>query len=151
MVSTTSGSRPLPSTPGSRLIAKPEPAGRGLSGRAGVLLALALAVAGAAVDLVTARGLGAGYAAGFAAGCTLAVLLVRRQGLRVVVFAPPLIYAGVVLAGGLVGGSVPRTLPRQSVELLTQLIVGAPVLVATTVLVLLIARARGASPQRRSR
>ena len=116
-----------------------------------MLLALALAVVGAAVDVVTARGLGTGYVAGYAAGCTLAALLVRRQELRVAVFAPPLIYVGVVLSAGLVSGSVPRTLPRQSIELLTRLILGAPVLVATTVLVLLTAWARGALRHPRDR
>ncbi len=57
-----------------------------------VLLLVAVALAGGCVDVVTGTGLRLGFAIGLTLGSLLAALLVRRQGLLAVVFAPPLVF-----------------------------------------------------------
>ena len=59
-------------------------------------------------------------------------------------FAPPLINAGVALGVGLLSGTVPRTVVRQGVELVTVLVLGAPALLAAVSLVVLVVLLRAA-------
>jgi hypothetical protein len=65
---------------------------RPLSGAAAVSLLVAVALAGGGIDVVTGTGLRIGFAIGLAVGSLLAAMLVRRQGLLLVVFAPPLVF-----------------------------------------------------------
>ena len=122
----------------------PRPRTSGVPGRVAVLLSVAVALAAAAVDLGTGRGLalGPGFATAFLAGSALAALLVRRSRLAVAALAPPLVYAGLMLAAGLASG-VPLTVPRQGVELFTRLILGAPVLIGGTAIAVVVTVLRG--------
>ena len=65
---------------------------RPLSGAGAVVLLVAVALAGGGVDVVTGAGLRIGFAVGLTVGSLLAAILVRRQGLLLVVFAPPLVF-----------------------------------------------------------
>jgi len=147
--SATSASRPGPygtgdGFPVARGLPAP-PRQRGLTARAAVVLALALSLIGAGIDLLGGNSLDLGFAVCFVLGCVLAVCTVRRSGLKTVAFAPPLVYAGVALLIGLVVGNVPRTVVRQAIELGTVLVIGAPALLIAVVLVVLVALLRAAS------
>lgn len=115
---------------------------RGLLALPAVLLALVVSLLGGAVDQVLSRGFGLVFAATFAAGCALAALVVRRDRLLPVLVTPPLLYAALALGAGLTRGL--RTPRLQALELFTALVVGAPALVGTTALVLLIGLVRRA-------
>ena len=104
---------------------------------------LIFALVGVAFDLITGRDLRTVSGICFVLGCALGTFLVRRSDLRKMMFAPPLLYAAVLLGTSLVRGVVPRTLARQGVELLTRLVLGAPVLVAATVVAVIVAALRG--------
>jgi hypothetical protein len=83
--------------------------GRGFGSGRAVLLLVAVALAGGAIDIVTGTGLRLGFAIGLALGSLLAALLVDRPGLLVVVFAPPLVFLAasmlfVLFAPGGAGG-----------------------------------------------
>jgi len=126
-------------------LSKPVDAPRelGLSAPLALLLALVVALAGVAFDLVTGRDLRLGSAICFVVGCGLGTFLVRRSSLRTLVFAPPLLYAAVLLITSLARGVVPRTVARQGVELVTRLVLGAPTLVVAVIVVLLLGLLRG--------
>jgi len=66
--------------------------GRWFTGPRAVLLLVAVALAGGAVDLVTGTGLRLGFAIGLTLGSLLAAMLVQRHGLLAVAFAPPLVF-----------------------------------------------------------
>ena len=148
MSSATSASRPGPYGASGLPVARGVPVvparQRGLSGTSAVLLALALSLLGAGFDLLGGRTLGVGFAVCFVVGCLAAACAVQRRSLKVVLFAPPLIHAGVALGVGLLSGTVPRTVVRQGVELLTVLVLGAPALLAAVSLVVLVALLRAA-------
>jgi hypothetical protein len=80
-----------------------------LSGAGAVSLLVAVALAGGGVDVVTGAGLRIGFAIGLTLGSLLAAMLVRRDGLLLVVFAPPLVFLAasllfvLVSAGGIDG------------------------------------------------
>lgn len=117
----------------------------GLMPAAAVLLAAGTALLGAAVDLLTGPSLGSTFAVLFVTGCVLAAVLVKRDGLRVVVVAPPLLYALLALLSGVTqsdGG--PRTPVRQTLALFTELIIGAPALITATLAVVAVALVRSA-------
>lgn len=118
----------------------------GLTPAAAVLLALGLALLGGALDVATGRGLRVTFAVCFVTGCVLGAALVRPSGLRTAVVAPPLLYALLALLAGLTQGSaVPRSVTRQALELFTELVIGAPVLVTGTLAALLVALVRFAA------
>jgi len=146
--SATSASRPGPygagGLPVARGVPEPAPRQRGLAPAAAVLLALGVSLLGAGVDLVAGRTLGLGFGVCLAVGCLLAACAVQRRGLKTVLFAPPLLYAAVALGVGLLTGSVPRTVTRQVIELVTVLILGAPALLAAVALVALVVLLRAA-------
>ena len=108
-----------------------------------------MSLVGVAFDLITGRDLRLGSAICFALGCALGTFLVRRSALRMLMFAPPLLYAGVLLFTSLLRGVVPRTIARQGVEVMTRLILGAPVLVSAMVVVLVLGALRGGLRRRR--
>ena len=117
----------------------------GLLPAAAVLLAGALALVGALLDLLTGPGLGLVFDVLFVLGCAAAAALVKRDGLRAVVVAPPLLFAVMALGSGLVQtDSAPRTPMRQTLALFTELVVGAPTLVTGTVVAAVIALVRRA-------
>lgn len=113
---------------------------RGLLALPAVLVAVVVSLLGGALDEATGRGFGLIFSVSFAVGCVLAALLVRRDSLLPVVATPPLLYAALALGAGLARGL--RTPRLQGLELFTALLVGAPTLVGTTVLVMLIALVR---------
>jgi len=107
-----------------------------------------VALVGVVFDLLTGRDLRAAAAVCFVLGCAAATFLVRRSGLRTVMLAPPLLYAAVLLLTSLARGVVPRTIPRQGVEVFTRLVLGAPVLVSAVVVVVVLGVLRGAFRKR---
>ena len=124
---------------------------RGLTATGAVTIALTLGFLGAVLDVNTGRGLRTGFAICFIAGSALAALLVHREDLRASVIMPPLTYCVLALIGAGLGhtaaaGSFVKT---QALELVSALILGAPVLYAATLLALVIAAIRAkASPRR---
>lgn len=120
---------------------RPAPRGSlgGLTPVQAVLLIAALGLLGAAFDAATGRGLRTGFAVCFVPGCVLAAAKVQRAGLLAVLAAPPLVFATFALGVGLAPGSgVPRTPTRQAIELFTQLVLGAPILIVATLAALLV-------------
>ena len=123
---------------------------RGLTATGAVAVALALGIAGGAIDVLTGPGLREVFAVCFVTGCLLAALLVHREDLVAAVVMPPLVY--VVLA--LIGGAVERTatsgsfLTQQALELVNALVLGAPVLMAATGAALVVALVRWSAGRR---
>ena len=108
-----------------------------LTGPAAVVLALGVCLVGALVDELTGRGLGLLFDVCFVVGCVLGALRVRRSGLRTIAVAPPLLYAFVTgLTSTLRGSSAPRGLETRVMDLVTEIVFGAPALVAGTLLTL---------------
>jgi len=123
---------------------------RGLTATGAVAIALALGVLGAFIDVNTGRGLRTVFAISFVVGCALAALLAHREDLKATVIMPPLVYCVVALIGAAIGttevaGSFVKT---QGLELVSALILGAPVLYAATGLALLIAVVRARTGRR---
>jgi len=114
---------------------------RGLTALGAVTVAIALGVAGGAVDVVTGSGLRTVFAVCFVAGSVLGAWLVHREDLRAAVIMPPLIYVLLALLAGLVetSGSAGPFLTQQALELLTSLVRGAPVLLTATASALVVA------------
>lgn len=113
---------------------------RGLTAAGAALLVLVLGGAGAAVDLSTGSTLSVGFAAGFGLGCVLSALAAHPEALRAVAVMPPLLYVMLTLAAGTVdAGSGTGSLPvRMALGLVNAVILGAPVLVGATLVVLLL-------------
>lgn len=123
---------------------------RGLTATGAVAIALALGFVGAFIDVNTGRGLRTVFAICFIAGCALAAMLAHREDLRATVIMPPLVYCVLALLGAAIGqtqaaGSFVKT---QGLELVSALIIGAPVLYAATGLALVIAVVRARSARR---
>ena len=117
---------------------------RGLTATGAVTIALLLGFVGAAIDVNTGSGLRTVFAICFIAGSALAALLVHQEDLKATVVMPPLTYCVLALIGAAIGhtqaaGSFAK---RQGLELVSALILGAPVLYAATGLALLIALVR---------
>ena len=120
---------------------------QGLSALGAVAVALGLGLAGGAFDVVTGPGLRGVFGVSFVAGSVLAALLVRRESLRVAVIMPPLVYVVLALAGGAMetAGEPGSMVTQQAMELMTALVLKAPVLLIATGLALIIGlvRSRG--------
>ena len=117
---------------------------RGLTATGAVTIALALGFVGAAIDVNTGRGLRTVFAICFVVGSALAAMLVHREDLKASVIMPPLTYCVLALIGAGIGqtevaGSFIKT---QGLELVSALMLGAPVLYAATGLALVIALIR---------
>lgn len=117
---------------------------RGLPVSGAIALALGAGIGGGAIDVLTGQGLRATFAIAFVVGCALAAALVRREGLLAAVIMPPLIYVAVALGAAAVqsDGSTNSWLLRQVFELMTALILGAPVLLTATAVAACIALLR---------
>jgi len=117
---------------------------RGLTATGAVTIALAMGFVGAAIDVSTGRGLRTVFAVCFIAGSALAALLAHREDLKATVIMPPLTYCVLALIGAGLGrteaaGSFVKT---QALELVSALILGAPVLYIATGSALVIAAIR---------
>ncbi len=117
---------------------------RGLTATGAVAIALAFGFVGAVIDVNTGRSLRTVFAVFFIVGCALAALLAHREDLKATVVMPPLVYCVLALIGAALGrtqaaGSFVKT---QALELVSALILGAPVLYAATGLALVIALVR---------
>lgn len=114
---------------------------RGLTAAGGALLLLVATVLGTLLD----DDLGLLFALAFSGGAVLAVLLVHREDVGAAVVAPPLVYAAVLGTLGALTGTSDGTGPlqRAALDVFTALVVGAPVLLGTTAVVLVLALARG--------
>lgn len=126
--------------------------GRGLTALGDVLLLLLIGGAGAALDLATGSGLRLIFAVSFGLACAFGALVVHREDLFASVVAPPLVFLTIALVSGAVrqteSGSL---LTRQALELLNELILDAPVLLAATAAAALIAVVRGIGGRGRRR
>lgn len=125
----------------------------GLPVSGAVAVALGAGIGGGAVDVLTGSGLRVVFAISFVLGCAVAAAFVRRRGLLAAVVLPPLVYALVAAAAAVVqqGPSGGSWLVRNSLELMTALMLGAPVLVAAVLTAAVIAVVRllafhGAAP-----
>ncbi|MCU1587087.1 MAG: hypothetical protein JWN31_580 [Frankiales bacterium] len=117
---------------------------RGLTATGAVAIALTLGVIGALIDINTGRGLRTTFGLSFIVGSALAALLVHREDLKASVIMPPLTYCVLALIGAGLGqtevaGSFVKT---QGLELVSALVIGAPVLYIATGLALVIAAVR---------
>ena len=123
---------------------------RGLTVAGAVSLALLLGFLGAAIDVNTGSGLRTGFAICFIAGSALAALLVHREDVKATVVMPPLTYCVLALIGAALGHTqaAGSFVKNQGLELVSALILGAPVLYAGTGLALLIALVRRVRPAR---
>ena len=128
--------------------ARPRPARladrRGLTALGAVLLTLLLGSVAGAVDVITGQGLRTVFAVAFLTACLLSAISVHREDLLAVVVMPPLVYAALVLLGGLAesGGSTGSLLLHQAIELFNGLVLGAPVLVGGTAIAAVVALVR---------
>ena len=124
---------------------------RGLPTAAAVMLAIALAFFGGAVDAATGSGLRTLFAICFVGGSMLAALLVRQTGLLATVVMPPLVYVAVALAaaGLQLSDTTGSFLTQELLELATALVTGAPVLVIGTLLTAAVAGVRWVGYRRR--
>ena len=142
----TAWTAPEPAVPGAHHL----PAGahvgdrRGLTATGAVLLALALGLVGAVVDVKTGSGLRTVFSVCFVTGSVLAALLVHREDLLAAVSMPPLTYCVLALIGGAISSAAGSgsLVKRQGLELLTDLVVHAPVLFLATGLAMVIAVVR---------
>ncbi len=111
-------------------------AGPGLPTSGAVALALGAGVGGGAADVITGPGLRAVFAVAFVTGCVLAAAFVRRRGLVAAVAMPPLVYVVVALAAAALqaaNGEGPSSwFLRQVFEMVTALMLGAPVMLVAT-------------------
>ncbi len=117
---------------------------RGLTATGAVTIALALGFLGAAIDVNTGRGLRTTFAVCFIVGSALAAMLVHREDLKAVVVMPPLTYCVLALVGAAIGHThaADSFYKQQALELVSSLILGAPVLYAATASALLVALIR---------
>jgi hypothetical protein len=117
---------------------------RGLTATGAVTIALTLGFLGAAIDVNTGRGLRTTFAIFFILGSGLAALLVHREDIKATVVMPPLTYCVLALIGAALGHTqvAGSFVKGQGLQLVSALILGAPVLYAATGLALMIALIR---------
>lgn len=115
-----------------------------------VLVLAVLGGIGAALDLSTGRQLGILFAALFIGSCVVSTLAAHREDLLASVVAPPLVYVALVLVSGgaSTGSRSGSLLSRQALELVNEVILGAPVLLAGTGAALLLALLRALGRRR---
>ena len=109
-----------------------------------MLLALVVGLAGAVIDVKTGSGLRTVFSVCFVTGSVLAALLVHREDLLAAVSMPPLTYCVLAVIGGAVGSAAGSgsLVKRQGLEVLTDLVLHAPVLFLATGLALVVAIVR---------
>lgn len=117
---------------------------RGLTATGAVVVAFALGLVGAVIDLKTGRGLRSAFEISFVIGTALAAALVHREDLKAAVVLAPYTYCGLAIVAGIFGrsggsGSFAR---RSAVALMDALLLHAPVLFLATGLALVIVLVR---------
>ncbi|WP_019629487.1 DUF6542 domain-containing protein [Actinomadura atramentaria] len=124
---------------------RPRPAGRNpaaLTGRGGIVVLFAAALAGALAAHWTGTGVLAGLA--FLLGCAAAALLTRPADLLTLAVSPPLVFFAATLAAVIVVNAGEQSPVRSiALGLLTALAGTAPWLFAGTVLVVVVTAPRG--------
>lgn len=120
------------------------PSWRGLPAWTAVLLAVAVALTGVAIDAGSGE-LGTAFTVAFFLGCVLAVLAVARRSVFVAGVQPPLIMAAIVplvyvLAGA--GGTTGVFSRTQLVSVILPLVTRFPLMFATTLVVVALALVR---------
>lgn len=125
---------------------------RGLPAWTTVLLTVAITLTGVAIDSLSGE-LGAAFTVAFFVGCVLAVLMVARRALFVAGVQPPIIMAALVplayvVAG--VGGGAGLFSRTQIISLALPLATRFPLMLTTTVVVVVLALIRAFILQPRS-
>lgn len=125
--------------------------GWGRSPVAAVSLAAGAALGGGAIDLATGNGLRAVFAVSFVLGCAAAAYRIRLRRTGVAVVMPPLLYATAALLAAISQPDTASsaTVTRVGLDLFTNLILGAPVLVVAVVTVASVVALRRADAMRR--
>lgn len=115
---------------------------RGVSGWFAVLVLIAIAVIGAAIDLINHSQVKGGFNISVVVGTVVAILIVRRSAMFPVVVAPPLVYvaASAVLLYTRSGGLHDRKVLLDSAA--NWLVYGFPAIAGATAAVLIIAGVR---------
>ena len=118
---------------------------RGLTAVGAVAVALVVGAAGALIDVFRGEGLSTVFAVCFIGGCAWAALKVHREDLVAVVVMPPLVYVAIALLADAFSNTTATGgwVTRQVLELVTSLVLGAPVLLSASALTLAIAVIRG--------
>ncbi|WP_242605577.1 DUF6542 domain-containing protein [Frankia sp. Cppng1_Ct_nod] len=129
---------------------------RGLTVLGAAILVVLAGTAGAAVDLLFSDSPGITFGILFVAGCILAATRVHSDDLIGIVIMPPLVYALIVVGIGFVhpsSGSGTGGLRSKTIDIASNLILRAPILLIGFATVALIAaiRARRAQVTRRER
>lgn len=118
---------------------------RGLTVFGAGLIALIGGFIGALLDVMAFGHLGVLFGIGFAIGCLMAVGRVHDDDLLAVVIMPPLAYAMITIVIGLVhpadGGNGPGV-KNKVIDVGSELILRAPVLIIAMAIVILVASAR---------
>ena len=124
---------------------------RGLTAVGAIVLAAAVAAAGAAFDLATGSSLRTAFAICFVLGCGLAAVTAHREDLRTVVLLPPLLILACQLVANVVStaGVTNSRLTARALEITSAVVLAAPVLLAATGLALLVALVRAVAGRRR--
>ncbi|MGF7233461.1 MAG: DUF6542 domain-containing protein [Frankia sp.] len=120
--------------------------GRGLTVLGAALIALIAGFIGAILDSVIFGQLGVFFGICFAIGCLIAVGRVHDDDLLAVVVMPPLIYAVITILFGLFhpsGGGDTAGLKNKVINVGSELILRAPVLIIAMVVVIIVATVRG--------
>ncbi len=115
---------------------------RGVSGWVAVLVLIAIAVIGAAIDLINHSQVKGGFNISVVVGTVVAILIVRRSAMFPVVVAPPLVYvaASAVLLYTRSGGLHDRKVLLDAAA--NWLVYGFPAIAGATAAVLIIAGVR---------
>ena len=117
---------------------------RGLTAAGAVAIALGFGAFGGFIDVLTGQGLRATFAIFFVVGCALAAALAHREDLYAVIVMPPLCYLLLALVADVIDKAqiAGSWLSQQFAELLSALVLQAPVLLVATALAAAIATAR---------
>jgi hypothetical protein len=115
---------------------------RGLPGWAALIVLLAVAGVGGAIDSISGAQIRGGFNVGIVVAAIVAILLVRRTGMFPIVIAPPIVYAGASAAMLYVrsGGLHDRKVLFDAAA--NWLVYGFPAIAAATAAVLIIAGIR---------
>lgn len=95
-----------------------------------MLLALALGLVGAVIDVATGTGLRTAFAVCFLLGCVAAATLVHHEDLMATVVMPPLLFVVLAAVASVLdkGGGVGSWLTRRVFDVVTTMVTSAPVL-----------------------
>jgi hypothetical protein len=123
---------------------------RGLTATGAVVVAFALGLVGAVIDLKTGTGLRTAFEVAFVIGTALAAGLVHREDLKAAVVLAPYTYCGLAVVAGVFGRSSGSGsfLKRSVIALTDAVVLNAPVLFLATGMALVIVLVRRARYRR---